>query len=141
MPNIMNRSFLALITGASVAFNALATDRVVSPSGTYNTISSAIAASDDGDMILVQSSTYNENIALTKSLSILPLVEGSRYTVVGSGAVAMTNGGRVLISGGPTCGPTGRRLAWSPMWRRVEFTAGRAALATAALPRDFNRPP
>ncbi len=86
---------LALCTASA----SNATDRVVSPNGTFNTISSAIAASSDGDRILVQSGTYNENIALNKSLSILPLVEGSRYTVVGSGAVAMTNGGRVLISG------------------------------------------
>lgn len=66
------------------AMSANATDRVVSVNGTYNTISSAIAASSDGDRILVEPGTYNENLQLDKSISLLPNQEGGRYTVTGT---------------------------------------------------------
>ena len=89
-----------LLIGALMLSSATtATDRVVSPSGTYNTISGAIAASSDGDRVLVTSGNYAENIAIAKSLSIVPLVEGTRYTVIGYAAVNMPAGGRLLLSG------------------------------------------
>ncbi len=95
----MNRSFSLSLAFAAMTTSTFATDRVVSPSSTYNTISSAIAASGDGDRVLVTSGNYAENLALTKSISVLPLVEGTRYTVIGYAAVNMPAGGRLLLSG------------------------------------------
>ena len=77
----------------------LATDRVVSVSGTYNTISSAIAASSDGDRILVQSGNYNEDLSISKSLAFLPLLEGTRYTLNGSVKLDGANGKTIDMSG------------------------------------------
>jgi hypothetical protein len=88
------------ILAFALAASAHATDRVVSASGTYNTISSAIAASSDGDRILVEPGTYTGDVQLDKDLFLLPAVEGARYFLNGSVRVA---GGdaprRVVISG------------------------------------------
>ncbi len=89
-----------LIIACCVTASALATDRIVSPSGTYNTISSAIAASSDGDRILVMPGEYPGDIQVDKDLTLLPAVEGSRYFL--SGTVRVSGGGtarRVVISG------------------------------------------
>ena len=90
-----------ILSAASILsiLQVTALDRVVSPTGTFNTISSAIAASSNGDRILVDAGTYTENLQLNKELSILPLVEGIRYTVKGFAYVGMASGGRVVISG------------------------------------------
>lgn len=93
------RNTLNLLIALALASSANATDRVVSPSGTYNTISSAIAASSDGDRVLVQPGIYPGFFSLSKSLTILPAVEGSRYTVNGSISLTNFNGKSVAISG------------------------------------------
>ncbi len=93
-----NLLFLLSITGSS--FSALATDRVVSPSGTYNTISSALAVSSDGDRVLVENGTYTGDIQLDKSIAVLSNSEGGRFTVNGSVRVTAGETPRhVLISG------------------------------------------
>lgn len=99
MPTNMSRSFLALITSAMIASNALGTDRVVSPTGTFNTISSAITASIDGDRILVEPSNYTEDLILGKSLSILCNQEGARYTLNGSLTLNVPSGKVIMLSG------------------------------------------
>ncbi len=76
-------AFTVLFSSLS-CIGALATDRVVSATGMYNTISSAIAASSDGDRVLVEPGTYAGNLYIDKSISILPNQEGGRYTVTGS---------------------------------------------------------
>ncbi|HRT52925.1 MAG TPA: hypothetical protein P5291_02520 [Flavobacteriales bacterium] len=86
---------LALATASSIQ----ATDRVVSPSGTYNTISSAIAASSDGDRVLVEPANYTEDVLLGKSLSILCNQEGGRYKLNGSLTLVAPSGKDILISG------------------------------------------
>ena len=90
-----------LITSIALALllSAHATDRVVGPSGTYNTISSAVAASSDGDRVLVASGNYAESIYLSKSLSILPLVEGTKYTLAGSLQFQNADGRSITVSG------------------------------------------
>ncbi|MBS1941073.1 MAG: hypothetical protein JST38_09370 [Bacteroidetes bacterium] len=76
------RNFIILSAALlCAAHTAHATDRVVSPTGTYNTISSAIAASSDGDRILVEAANYPERIAVSKSITFLPALEGGRYTL------------------------------------------------------------
>lgn len=81
------------------AMSTNATDRVVSPNGTYNTISSAIAASSDGDRVLVTPATYNENLVVSTALSILSNQEGVRYTVTGSLTLQNADGKSVTLSG------------------------------------------
>ncbi len=95
----MRHSLFVITYCAFSSSGTFATDRVVSPSGLYNNISSAIAASSNGDRILVETGNYAENLDITKSISILPLVEGTRYTVNGSAYVAMAAGGRAVLSG------------------------------------------
>ena len=62
-----------MIASAAVAFpvdvSAQATI-TVSPSGTYKTIQSAVNAASAGDIILVQSGTYNENVVLDKAVTL-----------------------------------------------------------------------
>lgn len=75
-----------------------ATDRVVSTSGTYNTISAAVAASADGDRVLVEPGNYPEVVAISRSISLLCNQEGARFSVQQlrlSGA----DGKTILVSG------------------------------------------
>ncbi len=100
MPNIVNRSFLFPVCCAIIASQAHATNRVVSPTGTYNTISGAIAASSDGDRILVEPGTCTGWLNIDKSLSILPNVEGGKYNVNGQVRIQTSSTPRnVTISG------------------------------------------
>jgi hypothetical protein len=94
----MKRPYTLLLAAAFTAI-CCATDRVVSRTGTYNTISSAVAASSDGDRVLVESGTYNEFVHLNRSISLLPLVEGERYTLTERLTISHANGAQVLISG------------------------------------------
>lgn len=87
------------ILALALAASAHATDRVVSPNGIYNTISSAIAASSAGDRVLISPGIYNEYVTVRNSISLLPLVEGSRYTLSQKITVDGANGSEVLISG------------------------------------------
>lgn len=84
---------LMLIQGAS------ATDRVVDPNGTYNTIGSAIVVSEDGDRILVQQGAYNEYLNISASVSIQPLVKGTRYQVLHGVNIVGANGKSIHLSG------------------------------------------
>ncbi len=91
-----------LLLAVATASSIQATDRVVSPNGTYNTISSAIVASSDGDRILIEPGNYPERIAVSKSISFLPAQEGGRYTIESfrldgaDGKVVHVNGVRVI---------------------------------------------
>ncbi len=99
----MKRKF-QLLSALAIAASAHATDRVVSPNGTYNTISSAIAASSDGDRILVEPANYTEDLILSKSLSILCNQEGGRYTVNGALRLSAPSGKSILLSGSRVLG-------------------------------------
>ncbi len=81
------------------AMSANATDRVVSPNGTYNTISSAIAASSDGDRILVEPATYTEDLLLGKSLTMMCNQEGGRYVLNGGLMLDNASGKDIVVSG------------------------------------------
>ncbi len=90
-----------LLSGVSAlcACHAFATDRVVSPMGTYPTISSAIAASSDGDRILVEPANYTEDVLLGKSLSLLCNQEGGRFTLNGSLILIAPGAKAILLTG------------------------------------------
>lgn len=97
--NIMDRSILPALAFTTMLSSAFASDRVVSVTGTYNTISSAVAASADGDRILIAAGTYNEFVHLSRSISLLPLVEGERFQLTQTLTVGQANGSTILISG------------------------------------------
>ena len=82
-----------------VAMSANATDRVVSANSTYNTISSAIAASSDGDRIMVEPATYTEDVLLGKSLTLMCNQEGGRYALNGSLRLDNASGKDIVVSG------------------------------------------
>lgn len=104
-PNPMRSrlSLFTMITCVAVS-HALATDRVVGPSSTYYTITSALASSSDGDRILVTSGTYNEVLSLSKSISLLPLVEGGRYTITQPIRIENASGKTITMMGAQTAG-------------------------------------
>lgn len=95
----MTRNAFLLSACVLLGTHAKATDRVVSPFGLYNTISGAIAASIDGDRILVEPANYSEDLILGKSLSILCNQEGARYTLNGSLTLNVPSGKAILLSG------------------------------------------
>ena len=95
----MKHSHFALLCCAFAYGNAFAIDRVVGPSGLYNTISGAIAASSDGDRILVEPANYAEDVLLGKSLSILCNQEGGRYRLSGSLTLVAPSSKEILLSG------------------------------------------
>lgn len=85
---------LALIIG-----QAHAADRVVGPTSMYSNIGSAIAASTDGDRILVAQGVYNEFINISLSLSLQPLVKGTRFQVLHGVNIVGANGKSINLSG------------------------------------------
>ena len=56
------------------------------PVGTYSTITSAVAAANDGDQILINNRTdllpWQENITVNKSLSFLRAVDNVKFALV-----------------------------------------------------------
>lgn len=97
--NTMRPYQLSLLLLMFANGDLFATDRVVSVTGTYNTISSAVAASADGDRILVEPGVYNESITLSKSISLHPNVEGGRYTLNGGLLLNAVDGRTITVSG------------------------------------------
>lgn len=78
---------------------AFATDRVVGPTSLYNTISVAIAASSDGDRILVEAGTYNEYLTISKSLTVQAQLEGGRFNVLRGVRIDTAVGRTIMLSG------------------------------------------
>ncbi len=76
---------LAAVTLAPIC-SALAADLTVGPGGNHATIGAAIAASADGDRILVKPKAlpYGETLTITKSLTILSADEGTYFDCTGS---------------------------------------------------------
>jgi hypothetical protein len=83
------KKLLFLLMTAIVSLQSFAIDRFVDPSlasgnGTtlFNTIASAVAASVNGDRILIVSGNYNEpTLTLNKSLVVIPQVVGANVTI------------------------------------------------------------
>lgn len=95
----MHRLPLFFLAAMVCHTSTFATDRIVSPSGTYNTISSAVAASATGDRILIATGTYNEFVHLPRSISLLPLEEGERYRLTQTLTISHAEGSSILIAG------------------------------------------
>ena len=74
-----------------LTMTANATDRIVAPGATlprYASISAALSAAADNDRILVVPSIYTENLTIDKSVEILSMVPGRRYTATGNLLIA-----------------------------------------------------
>jgi hypothetical protein len=80
MRNYLNASPAGLLTLASIAaaapFNSNAATLMVGPQQQYTTIASAIAASQDGDTVAVQSGTYTNDFAEISTMITLTAVGG-----------------------------------------------------------------
>lgn len=85
---------------------SFALDRVVQengPAGTFSTISTAIAASADGDRIIVHpkigDNPYVEDLVINKSLEIVSATDGVRYKLQGNIEITALNNRLVTIIG------------------------------------------
>lgn len=105
---IKNTLFIA---GLATVLTARSADLMVAPGGSGNihpTISSAIAAANNGDRILIVPAVYSGNITINKNLTLLSNSANQRYTVSGN----------VLLSI-----PAGQtKLTISSMWLTGELT-------------------
>jgi len=96
-----------LALGYALSINAFGIDRFVDPNlssgnGTthFNTISSAVAASVNGDNIFIVSGTYNEpTLILNKSLSLLSQTQGAPVVFNGNITVSGFGGMNLQILG------------------------------------------
>ena len=100
VPKIIGTAVLVLCVVAS----ASAATRCVNPAGTdgcYSSISAAVAAASAGDTILVAHGTYNEDVAIATSISLIG--ESKENTIID--ATGLVNGisingtGGVVVSG------------------------------------------
>ncbi len=98
---------ILLLTLLTTTFNVLAIDRFVDPNlssgnGTtlFTTITSAVAASINGDRILIVSGTYNEpTLTLSKSLTLLSQTAGTTINYNGNIVIAGFPGMKLEILG------------------------------------------
>lgn len=79
----MNRSLTVLLGLAFLPLQNIAADHIVGPTREFSDLQTAISIAQAGDRILVESGNYPGNIAIEKSLTLLPLQEGGRYSVQG----------------------------------------------------------
>ncbi|WP_412476254.1 hypothetical protein [Flavobacterium sp. TBRC 19031] len=87
-------------------YNVSATDRIVQengPAGTFSTITAAIAASVNGDRIIVHpkigGNPYVENITIDKTLEIASAEDGVRYKIQGNVTLQALNNRTITIIG------------------------------------------
>lgn len=95
-----------LLAFSLIAGNSVAADLIVQeagPVGTYASIASAVAASTDGDRIIINNkpggSPWNENIVINKSLTFLSAVDNARFFVQGNYTIVHAPGREVTIIG------------------------------------------
>ncbi len=113
--------YLAIIAVILLVGSVPASTIIVCPSGcNYSTIQQAIDSSHAGDTILVQSGTYNENVYVSRELTLRGVDTGKGIPVVnagGSGSVITLyadnitlEGFNVTGSGSCGCGNAGIRI-------------------------------
>ena len=93
--------FAMLITG-----NSIAADLVVQesgPVGTYTSIGAAVAASTDGDRIIINNTVsgfpWTEDIVINKTLTFLSAADNQRFVVQGDYTIQHAPGREVTIIG------------------------------------------
>ncbi|NHM07569.1 hypothetical protein G4D82_10080 [Flavobacterium sp. CYK-4] len=101
--------------------NVFAIDRIVQengPSGTFSTISAAVAAALDGDRIIIYpkigDNPYIENIVLNKTLELASAEDGVRYKIQGDISLLAANNRTITIIGAhiTTGSITGSAAGW-----------------------------
>lgn len=101
--------------------NVFAIDRIVQengPSGTFSTISAAVAAALDGDRIIIYpkigDNPYVENIVLNKTLELASAEDGVRYKIQGDISLLAANNRTITIIGAhiTTGSITGSAAGW-----------------------------
>ncbi|RLE32527.1 PPXXXP-CTERM sorting domain-containing NosD-like protein, partial [Candidatus Acetothermia bacterium] len=112
----MGRILLVLTVGIVLlgAVSAWANDLYVDPMGTggaYTSIQAAIGDAVDGDTIHVAAGTYNEDVRIDKSLTLVS-VDGKDTTIIngqntgGGGALTVAGGLSGVVIGGTGTGFT-----------------------------------
>lgn len=98
--------YLQVIVGMLMSVSVYSADLVVQdggPSGTYSSIGAAVAASVDGDRILINNKTTNlpwiENVTINKSISLLSAVPNQKFVVNGEYTIERNNGRVITIIG------------------------------------------
>ena len=107
MNKIINKlSLFASVFALGLASNVSALDLIVQeagPVGTYPSIASAVAASTDGDRIIINNkpggSPWIENITINKSLTFLSAVDNARFFVQGNYSIVHAPAREVSIIG------------------------------------------
>ncbi len=101
-----NIARMLFLTTIFLSGNSFAADLVVQeagPLGTYATISSAVAASVDGDRIIINNKPsglpWNEDIFINKSLTFLSAVDNDQFFVQGEYTIQHAPGREISIIG------------------------------------------
>lgn len=97
----MNPRFILFLLFSLPFLQLQATDRIVQESGllgTYASITAAVNAASDGDRIVIVNRAgglpWQENVSLTKSLTLMPAVDGTRFLVQGDFSVNPSSSGK-----------------------------------------------
>lgn len=97
---------ISIIVGVLMACQLYAADLIVQqsgPSGTYNSISSAVTAAANGDRILINNRTdglpWIEDVLINKSLTLLSAVDNQKFYVNGQYSIERAAGRAVTIVG------------------------------------------
>ncbi len=95
----MKRILTILLGLASLAPRSRAADIIVGPQHDVSDLQTAVSIAHDGDRILVEPGNYLGNVDINKSITMLPLQEGTRYTVQGRVYCGGASGKRIQLSG------------------------------------------
>ena len=95
----MDRLFPFLLGLTVFATQSRATDIIVGPQHDVWDLQTAVSLAQDGDRILVEPGNYLGDVAINKSITMLPMQEGTRYTVQGRVYLGGASGKRVVLSG------------------------------------------
>lgn len=141
----MKKTFPALLLSI-ITLNASAVDRIVEEFGvspTYSNIASAVAASSDGDRIIIKNRAgdipWIENITVDHSLEFLSYANDGFFIVQGTYTIACSAGREVLIngmrntSGGITFSGTAATRSMTVRVMDGFFVNGSISLATNAI--------
>ncbi len=97
----MHLRYLIFILFLKPLNNLKAVDRIVQesgPSGTFASITLAVNAASDGDRIIIVNRSgglpWQENVTVTKSLTFLPAVDGTRFLVLGDYSINPSTAGK-----------------------------------------------
>jgi MYXO-CTERM domain-containing protein len=103
----MMRTSLVLL--ALLPANALAATRTVGPSGTFATISGALNASNNGDILEIEAGNYPESLLIDIDVTLVGTAGSAATTIGGPGAAVLEIDGTTVHLEGLTLLPTAGR--------------------------------